>query len=143
MGTLTKTILVVDDEDAIRWLIRIALERDGYSVLDAADGEHALEIFRDHGPNIKMLLSDVAMPKMNGVNLADKILQIEPTLPVLFISGDHTDVSRGFGCVSKPFTPDKLVERVREILTDESEPLKQATHLNKPIRSVARLRSAN
>ncbi len=119
MGTLTKTILVVDDEDAIRWLIRIALERDGYSVLDAEDGERALEIFRDHGPNIKMLLSDVAMPKMNGVNLADKILQIEPTLPVLFISGDHTDVSRGFGCFSKPFTPDKLVERVREILTRE------------------------
>ena len=62
-----------------------------------------------------MLLTDVVMPKMNGLELADQLLRREPQLRVLFMSGSE-DASRGFGCVAKPFTASGLVRRVSEVL---------------------------
>ncbi len=112
----------MDDEDAIRGLIRVVLERAGYTVFDACNGEQALEIFRHEGLGIKLLLSDVVMPKLDGLKLADKVLEIRPELPVLFISGNNANVTRGFGCLAKPFTPDLLVGRVSEILTEGDNP---------------------
>ena len=66
------TILVVDDDCAVRTLMRIVLERAGYSVLVAADGEEGLHVFRQYHDRIALLLTDVMMPRMNGFDLADR-----------------------------------------------------------------------
>jgi CheY-like chemotaxis protein len=116
----SKTILVVDDDQIIRRLIRIYLERAGYVVLDAEHGEEALQLFK-HQPEITLLLSDVLMPKMDGLQLADAVLTFRPELPILFISGNRQNCSRGFGCVAKPFTAQALLARIAEVL-EASQP---------------------
>jgi len=94
------TILVVDDDCAIRTLVKTLLEVEGYAVLIADDGETAMKLYDQS--TVAMLLTDVVMPNMNGLELADRLLRREPQLRVLFMSGSG-DASRGFGCVAKPF----------------------------------------
>ena len=110
------TILVVDDDCAIRTLMRVVLERAGYSVLVAADGEEGLHVFRQHQDRIVLLLTDVTMPRINGFDLADHVLESDPQFPVVFISGDELKADRGFGCIAKPFKADELIGRVYEAL---------------------------
>ena len=113
MGT---TILVVDDDRTIRTLMQVALERAGYCVLVAADGEEGLHVFRQHRDRIALLLTDVTMPRMNGFDLADHVLTSDSRIPVVFTSGDVPDADRGYGCIAKPFKLDKLIGRVHEVL---------------------------
>jgi CheY-like chemotaxis protein len=108
----SETILVVDDNLAIRALTKALLERAGYVVATAADGEGGLNFFRQHRSRIVLLLTDVSMPNMNGFDLADRVLELEPDLPVLFMSGSAWNASRGLGCVPKPFTAVELVSKV-------------------------------
>jgi CheY-like chemotaxis protein len=121
VDNVSKTILVVDDDQIIRRLIRIYLERVGYVVLDAEHGEEALQLFKQHQGEITLLLSDVLMPKMDGLQLADAVLKLHPELPVLFISGNSPNCSRGFGCLAKPFTAQALLARIAEML-EASQP---------------------
>ena len=107
------TILVVDDDCAIRTLVKTLLEVEGYAVLIADDGETAMKLY--DRSTVAMLLTDVVMPNMNGLELADRLLRREPQLRVLFMSGSG-DASRGFGCVAKPFTAAGLLRRVSEVL---------------------------
>lgn len=116
MNTGTLTILLVDDDCAIRALVSDCLEHAGYTVLAAADGIEAVNVFKQHQPDIALLLTDVVMPNMNGLDLADSVLALEASLPVLFISGDTMNADRGYGCVAKPFTYADLVGRVRHAL---------------------------
>ena len=111
-----RTILIVDDDCTIRTLMQTALERDGYRVLVAADGEEGLHVFRQHRDRIALLLTDVTMPRMNGFDLADHVLTSDSRIPVVFTSGDVPDADRGFGCIAKPFKLGELIGRVDVVL---------------------------
>jgi nitrogen-specific signal transduction histidine kinase/ActR/RegA family two-component response regulator len=118
-----ETILLVEDEDGVRALAGQTLRQHGYHVLEAADGEEALEVSRRSLEPIHLLLSDVVMPKLGGPVLAERLLPGRPGLKVLFMSGftdsalvRHGVVSGEVECLFKPFTPTALAAKVREVL---------------------------
>ena len=108
-----QTILVVDDDSAVRKLVKTVLETEGYDVITADGAATAVKLY-DQSP-VALLLTDVVMPNIDGPGLADLLLRREPRLRVLFMSGSE-GASRGYGCVSKPFTGAKLIRRVSEVL---------------------------
>jgi CheY-like chemotaxis protein len=110
------TILIVDDNLDVRTCAKVFLEHAGYSVVTAADGEEGLRYYKTHQSSIVLLLTDVMMPNMNGLELADRILGLDSQLPVLFMSGDTWAADRGFGCVAKPFPAAELIGRVSRML---------------------------
>jgi signal transduction histidine kinase len=120
----SETILVVEDEAGVRELACQFLRVKGYTVLDARDGEEALEIATRHSGTIHLLLSDMVMPKMNGGALAGKLKMIRPNIRVAFMSG-YSEFSRGdmgheftdAPVLQKPFSPASLVGIVREAMT--------------------------
>jgi CheY-like chemotaxis protein len=81
------TVLVVEDEDAVRHLMRRVLTAAGYRVIMATDGEDALAVWRRHGDEIDVLLTDVVMPRMTGPELVDRLRSERPDLPVVVCSG--------------------------------------------------------
>ncbi len=116
-----ETILVVEDEDAVRRLARRVLERNGYHVIEAGSGDEALAIGDD--VTIHLVLSDVVMPRMNGRELVERLLVRRPGLRVLFMSGytedaiaRHGVLETGTAFVQKPFTAGDLARKVRETL---------------------------
>ena len=119
----SETILVAEDEDGVRSLTREVLEKCGYTVLEAANGEEALKVAEQHKGPLDLLLSDVVMPRMGGPELAQALLAKRPSVKVLYMSGytDHPMVRRGVvnagvAFLQKPFTPTVLVSRIREVL---------------------------
>ncbi|MEO7036824.1 MAG: response regulator [Polyangiaceae bacterium] len=118
-----ETVLVAEDDPSVRSLVKSVPERNGYRVLAAADGQAALDLARQEGGRIDLLLSDVIMPRMNGRALRDALSTQYPGLRVLFMSGYAGDVLTGIGgldgdvvLVPKPFTPDILLDGVRKAL---------------------------
>lgn len=116
----SETVLLVEDEDTVRTVATAALERRGYRVLAAAGGEAALAIARAFNGPIALLVTDVVMPGLNGRQLADRITQLRPGLPVLYVSGYTEDavLLKGLGSddrtlLPKPFTSLELARRVR------------------------------
>ena len=117
-----ETILVVEDEDAVRRLVRSTLERRGYRVLVASSGPEALRIASVE-PSIDMLVTDLVMPQMSGLEVAKRVREDRPEIRVLFMSG-YTDRSlqktgalpESTEFMQKPFTPAVLAARVREVL---------------------------
>ena len=123
----TETILLVEDEPAVRGVARQVLARQGYTVLEAPDGPTALTIIGAGGPRVDLVLTDVVMPGMSGRTLADKLRQRYPGLRVLYMSGytddaivRHGMLEPGLAYLQKPFRPDALVQRVREVLNRHS-----------------------
>jgi CheY-like chemotaxis protein len=119
----TKTILVVDDEPEIRKLVGAMVRQFGYEALTADSGEHALTLFKNHGP-LELLIADVVAPGMSGPMLADKLTALQPGLKVLYISGyDDTHVvqkyvvERGHALLAKPFTVEELKNKMQDLLT--------------------------
>ena len=119
----SETILVVEDETAVRTLVCRILERQGYSVLQTGEADEALRLSREHPGRIGLLLTDIVMPHMSGPDLAESVCRIRPEIRVLYTSGytDNTVVTRGvarggMAFFEKPFTPDALARRVREVL---------------------------
>ena len=117
------TVLVAEDEASVRLLVRKVLERAGYEVVEAANGEEALRIVRTRAGPIDLLLTDVVMPRMNGRMLTEKALELRPGMRVVFMSGyaGETLVERGsvdgaHPFLAKPLVPALLVERVRDEL---------------------------
>jgi len=116
-------VLVVEDEEGVREVVARALGEAGYTVLEAASGEAALDLATSNGGNIDLLLTDVVLRGINGKELASRITRLKPDLPVIFISG-YTDgeiVRRGLlepdaVFVQKPFSPDTIVRAVSEYL---------------------------
>jgi CheY-like chemotaxis protein len=109
-------ILLVEDEILIRNVARIVLEREGYFVLTAADGEEGLHLSRTFPGKIHLLLSDVKMPGMDGLQLREKLLGERPATKALLMSARvKMPLKQGF--LRKPFTLDVLRKRVREMLT--------------------------
>jgi two-component system cell cycle sensor histidine kinase/response regulator CckA len=119
----SETILLVEDEEAVRKLVRRTLEKQGYHLLVAASGTEALAIAGQHAGPIHLLITDVVMPQMSGREAAEKLKALRPDLRVLFISGYTEtgmqragDLGSGELFLQKPFTPLSLARRVREIL---------------------------
>ncbi|MBK7860470.1 MAG: response regulator [Archangiaceae bacterium] len=116
------TILLVEDEDLVRKLVRSLLERAGHRVLAARDAREALELARKHDGRIALVVSDVVMPGMNGPQLRDTFLEERPNTPFLFMSGHAQDAlgdeAQRFSAVllRKPFTPKELLARIGEML---------------------------
>ena len=117
------TVLVVDDEATLRSVMRRCLVREGFEVLVAPDGPRALELAKQHGAGIDVLLTDVMMPGLSGVELAKRLLLERPELVVLFVSGytfDETmpvlDTEQGMAFLPKPFDTKVLIEKVQELL---------------------------
>ncbi len=119
----TETILLVEDEANLRYLARQFLEKQGYKVIDAADGAVAMQIAVAHEGVIHLLLTDVIMPGMNGRELAQRISEIRPNVKVLYMSGYTENVvghngmlDAGVRLLQKPFSLRNLKSKVREVL---------------------------
>ena len=119
------TILVVEDEAGIRALVRKILRRQGYEVLEAANGEDALALCREHGPRVELLITDVLMPQMGGRELVERLQTQGHAMKVLYVSGytDDTtiysgDLPAGTAFLQKPFTLGSLLDKVKEVLAN-------------------------
>jgi two-component system cell cycle sensor histidine kinase/response regulator CckA len=119
----TETILLVEDEEALRKLARTSLQSRGYSVLEAPDAEAAAKLANKHSGAIDLLLTDVVMPGASGRELADRLVKMRPGLKVLYMSGytgdlvaQHGVLDPGILLLEKPFTLHSLLTKVREAL---------------------------
>jgi two-component system cell cycle sensor histidine kinase/response regulator CckA len=119
----SETVLVVEDEEAVRKLIEQALRKYGYRVIEATNGAEALRVCENHDPPIRLMVTDVVMPGMSGRELAARVREQLPDLRVLYMSGytDDTVIRHGLLDASmfflqKPFTPSALARKVRETL---------------------------
>jgi DNA-binding NtrC family response regulator len=106
-------ILVVDDQDAVRDIVRIALEDAGYLVLETGFPKAALALARNSG--IDLLITDIVMPQMDAFELAQRVSTAVPGVEVLFTSG-YADARNEGHFLRKPFTPRQLVDKVEAIL---------------------------
>ncbi len=118
-----ETILVVEDEKAVREYIGVILNKYGYNVHLMSDGNEALDIFKNNEEQIDLLITDVIMPKMSGKEVVDKMLQYKPNLKYIYISGYTDDVigkhgvlEKKISILQKPFTHNTLMEKIRSIL---------------------------
>jgi PAS domain S-box-containing protein len=118
-----ETVLVVEDQEAVRELTKTVLEAYGYRVFEATTGDEALAFVKQNSDEIHLLLTDVILPGMNGKDLSDRLRQLRPKLKVLFTSGHTAEVvgRRGvtegdLAYLPKPVSPEALVAKVREVL---------------------------
>ena len=123
----SETILVVEDEIALRALTVEMLEEKGYTVLKAEDGEAALALAVKYNKRIDLLLTDVVMPKMSGRKLAEEIIKIHPEIYILYMSGYTEDAIVHHGVLKgsteflpKPFKPTALLQKIRKIFNQEA-----------------------
>jgi two-component system cell cycle sensor histidine kinase/response regulator CckA len=121
----TETVLLVEDQDGIRDLVREYLQNYGYTVLDAGDGNEALQIAGDYKQQIHLLLTDIVMPNVGGRELAQCLTQSRPQMKVLFMSGypDHATWSSELlddaaAVLQKPFPLDAMARKIRSLLDD-------------------------
>jgi two-component system cell cycle sensor histidine kinase/response regulator CckA len=119
----TETILLVEDDDRVRSLVRDVLRMRGYTVLECSDGREATETARVHAGPIDLLLTDVVLPEMSGPEIAKQVGALKPGVRSLFISGyadesilRHGMLEPGSKFLSKPFLPEALARKIREVL---------------------------
>lgn len=124
----TETLLLVEDEDAVRSIILRVLRNAGYTVLDASGGREAIRIAAAHAGPIHLLITDVIMPEMGGRQLVEHLIAVRPSLKVLYLSG-HTDdavirhgvLEADVAFLQKPFTIEALTNKVRELLAAKAD----------------------
>jgi CheY-like chemotaxis protein len=121
----TETVLVVEDEAALCRLISVSLEKRGYTVLAAEDGTEAIRILESNRDEIDLVVSDIMMPKLNGLELRERAILVRPDLRFLFISGYAEDtigrtarLPQDAGYLEKPFLPIELARKVRALLNE-------------------------
>ncbi len=119
----TETVLLAEDEDLVRTLVRSVLQGAGYSVLETRDGEEALSLARERKTPIHLLLTDMVMPRMNGRVLVERLREFHPEARVLVMSGYSDEIfggseglPAGADFLPKPFAPAALAQKVREVL---------------------------
>jgi two-component system cell cycle sensor histidine kinase/response regulator CckA len=129
----SETILLVEDDEMVRTLVRETLLREGYRILDAPGPIEAKKISEQHKGPIQMMITDVVMPKINGRDLADQLTSKRPDMRVLYMSGytDNAVLNSGIlekevAFLQKPFTPTSLTEKVREVLEADGRTHKAA-----------------
>jgi CheY-like chemotaxis protein len=116
------TVLIAEDERALRRLSATVLGQAGYRTLEASDGQQALDMFTVHARNIVMVVTDVVMPRMGGIELANRLRKTHPDLPILFVTGyvEQSDAliesAGGNQVLLKPFSPDALLRAVSAAL---------------------------
>ena len=117
------TVLLVEDSDVVRDVVAHMLKSGGLTVLQASGGEEALALARRRDAPIDLLLTDIVMPEMSGVELADRMEQERPDMRILFMTGyaEAVVVNEGIlgkrrECIGKPFTIEQITKRVRKIL---------------------------
>jgi len=122
----SETILLVEDDEAMRMLTRNCLESGGYTVLDAHEGEAAIHAVSQHSGSIHLLLTDVVMPGLSGRSLAESLVVARPEIKILYMSGYTADIitQRGIlepevALLEKPFTKEALLRKVRKVLDGE------------------------
>jgi CheY-like chemotaxis protein len=127
-GTGTETLLLVEDEAAVRASVRRLLEWHGYTVLEARNGAEALKVFEIRENEIDLILTDILMPEMGGQELIEQLRERRPDLRVVFMSGyaeraltTNGWIPKGAGYLEKPFTVETLMRRVREVLDAEPD----------------------
>ena len=119
----TESVLLVDDDESVRTLAKEVLEGLGYRVLEAPGAEKAIALWEGCGGGIDLLFTDVVMPHVGGVELADALTQLSPGLKVLFMSGHTADAAivgglgeRSLNFLQKPFTEEEVAQKLREVL---------------------------
>ena len=129
----TETILVVEDDDQLRHLIVQILESDGYTVLEAENGRRAIELAKHHPGRIHLLLTDIILPGMNGLALAENMISSRICSAVLYMSGYTGDESTRQKAIpadaflAKPFTPERLLGAVRLLLDSNEQEMNRGT----------------
>ena len=126
----TETVLVVEDDPSLRRLASAVLRHQGYTVLEASNGEEALRVVQEHGgQNIQLLLTDIVMPQMGGWELADRLLTQFPNTRLIYTSGypegaqaQHAGQGDDINYLPKPYAPEVIAEKVREVL-DTPQPV--------------------
>jgi two-component system cell cycle sensor histidine kinase/response regulator CckA len=122
----SETVLIAEDEEMVRTFIKKILEKAGYKVIVAADGEDAMEKFRQNREDISLILSDVIMPKKSGREILEEVRKEKSGVKGIFISGYTANVMKEKGIfegdadiITKPFVKDDLLRKVREVLDRE------------------------
>jgi CheY-like chemotaxis protein len=121
-----ETVLLVEDEDAVRALAREVLRRHGYVVLEARHGVDAVRMAERHPDDIHLMITDLVMPHMGGRDLVERLAAVRPKMKVLFMSGYtdhalmHRDLTPGTAFLQKPFTPETFARKVRSVLDRET-----------------------
>jgi PAS domain S-box-containing protein len=122
----SETVLIVEDNDALRKLAKNALRKYGYKILEAENGEKALNVSETHEGPIHLLLTDVVMPRMSGTDLSEKLRSIRPETRVIYMSGYTADtivrngiLRQNINFIEKPFSLESLAKKVRQVLDAE------------------------
>ena len=122
----TETILVLEDENSLRTLIRQVLSKAGHTVLDTGDPDEAIQLCEHHPGEIALFITDMVLPKLSGPQVAERVLQLRPGTRVIYTSGYPGKASvpnrlrkNGTTFFEKPFTPDTLVRKVPAVLEAE------------------------
>jgi two-component system cell cycle sensor histidine kinase/response regulator CckA len=116
------SVLVVDDETAVRRFASRVLQREGYDVTEAADGAEALQVVQAQGSSFAVVVSDIVMPRVNGVELLQALTESHPGLPVILMSGYATSalvelgIAAPCGILPKPFAAERLLTEVRRCI---------------------------
>ncbi len=118
-----ETILLVEDDDSVRQMVREVLVHYGYTVLEARNGREAVDLCGRHPGAVHMMLTDVVMPGMSGKELSEKVTPLQPEMKVLFMSGYTSDailqrevLDPGVAFIQKPFAVASLARKTREVL---------------------------
>jgi signal transduction histidine kinase len=121
--TGTETILICEDDLHVRGLMKEILEKAGYEIIEAGDGEDSISIFNQHKDRLHLLILDVVMPKKNGKEVYDEIKKAKPDIKVIFVSGYSADIihkkgimEEGMEFISKPISPGDFLAKVRDVL---------------------------
>ena len=112
-------ILLVDDDEGLAGIVALTLKRNGHNILPASNGIEALLLYSSYRAKIDLVLTDVDMPQMNGIELADRIRALDPSRRILLMSGralDSLDCSEKCPTLSKPFLPDQLMSAIDSAL---------------------------
>ncbi len=117
-----KSIIVVDDDAAVRRIASRILIEEGFPVLEASDGDEAIQLAEQLGHDVGLVVTDIVMPRLNGIELLERLARIQPSLPVVLMSGYTSNelMSRALvapcGILRKPFAPEALLGEVRRCL---------------------------
>jgi CheY-like chemotaxis protein len=123
-------VLLAEDQSSIRAVLREFLESKGYRILEAQNGRQALELAEHHPGSIEVLVTDVIMPQIRGLELAKRVTEFHPDICVIFMSGYSEDAlvenqllsERNTTLIQKPFEPEELAQKIRESLSRDFSP---------------------